>query len=241
MTYSSPRLVALLFGGVLLIVAVLVARCSKRLDSGMIWDMEGNGYKTRLIGTQWWTAENLNVSFYANGDSIPQVQDAEQWATLTSGAWCYYDNNPDNGERYGRLYNWFAVNDPRGLAPEGWHVPSEEEWQELENAMGMSSAVADTQGWFGTTQGALLKNSSGWDERGNGTDSGGFSALPAGFRALDGSFCLIGKSVSFWSSSDYGWDLVWYRTLAADRTEIRRKLGTKERGFSVRLVKDSGM
>lgn len=161
--------------------------------------------------------------------------------TLTSGAWCYYDDDPANGERYGRLYNWYAVNDPRGLAPEGWHVPSEEEWQELENAIGMSAAVADTQGWFGKTQGAQLKSSSNWDEDGNGTDSVGFSALPAGFRGLGGNFYKIGRMASFWCSSDDSWDYVWYRALAADRSGIRRKLGTKMRGFSVRLVKNSGM
>jgi uncharacterized protein (TIGR02145 family) len=185
-------------------------------------------------------AENLNVSHYTNGDSIPQVQDAEQWLSLTTGAWCYYDNNPDNAQRYGKLYNWHAVNDPRGLAPVGWHVPTEEEWKELETAMGMNSAVGDAQGWFGTTQGTQLKSSTGWDEDGNGADSVGFSALPSGFRGLGGGFYMTGRIAAFWSSSDDAWDYAWYRALAANRSAIRRKLSTKMRGFSVRCVKDTG-
>lgn len=241
MTFSSSKLVFQLWGGILLILAVSVLGQSQESASGTMRDVEGNTYRTILIGSQWWTAENLNVSHYANGDSIPQVQDGEQWASLTTGAWCYYDNDPANGERYGKLYNWYAVNDPRRLAPEGWHVPAEGEWMELETTLGMNAAVADTQGWFGTTQGLQLKSATGWDKDGGGTDSVGFTALPSGIRSYDrGAFYLVGTSTSFWSSSDYGWDLVWYRALFADRSQIRRKLGTKERGFAVRLVKDAG-
>lgn len=241
MTSARPKTASPLFRGILLTAAVLVSGHGGQSDTGTMWDGEGNAYRTRLIGPRWWMAENLKVGSYANGDSIPQVQDAEQWVTLTSGAWCYYDNEPDSGETFGKLYNWYAVSDPRGLAPQNWHAPSEEEWQGLENAMGMTAAVADTQGWFGTTQGMQLKSSSGWDEDGNGTDSLGFSAQPAGFRGLGGRFYMKGRMTAFWSSSDYAWDLVWYRALAADQSGIRRKLGTKMRGFSVRLVKDSDM
>jgi uncharacterized protein (TIGR02145 family) len=213
MASSNPKPVSVLLGGALLTVAFLVVGHGQESDSGTIRDVEGNVYRTRLIGTQWWMAENLNVSHYTNGDSIPQVQDAEQWLSLTTGAWCYYDNNPDNAQRYGKLYNWHAVNDPRGLAPVGWHVPTEEEWKELETAMGMNSAVGDAQGWFGT---------------------------PSGFRGLGGGFYMTGRIAAFWSSSDDAWDYAWYRALAANRSAIRRKLSTKMRGFSVRCVKDTG-
>ena len=80
--------------------------------------------------------KNLDVSKYRNGDDIPQVTDATTWANLTTGAWCYYENNTANGTVYGKLYNWFAVNDPRGLAPSGWHIPSQAEWVTLQNCLG---------------------------------------------------------------------------------------------------------
>ena len=206
--------------------------------TGTVQDIDGNLYQTITIGNQWWMAENLNVSHYCNGDSIPQVQDLEQWINLTTGAWCYYENDPANGEKYGRLYNWYAVSDPRGLAPKGWHVPTDEDWKELEMALGMIPAEGDTQGWFGTDEGIKLKSTSGWNDNGNGSNSSGFSALPGAYRGMSGSFFQLGNFAMFWSSSDYGWDLVWYRALRGINSQIRRKLGTKIRGFSVRCVKD---
>ncbi len=99
-------------------------------------DIDGNIYKIVTIGNQTWTKSNLNVSRYRNGDPIPQVQDPSQWANLTTGAWCYYNNDPANGLIYGKLYNWYAVNDPRGIAPIDWHVPSDAEWTILTDFLG---------------------------------------------------------------------------------------------------------
>jgi uncharacterized protein (TIGR02145 family) len=96
-----------------------------------VTDIDGNTYQTVKIGKKIQTTENLNVSRYRNGDIIPEVTDPTQWANLTTGAWCYYNNDPTNGSIYGKLYNWYAVNDPRGLAPEGWHIPSLDESYEL--------------------------------------------------------------------------------------------------------------
>jgi len=93
-------------------------------------------YRTVVIGSQLWMAENLNVSHYRNGDSIPEVTDPEQWAKLTTGAWCYYNNDPEMGVIYGKLYNWYAVNDPRGLAPNGWHIPNDNERNTMINFLG---------------------------------------------------------------------------------------------------------
>ncbi len=91
-----------------------------------------SGYaQTVTIGSQVWASKNLNVSTYRNGDIIPHVQDQNAWAKLTTGAWCYYDNDPSNEAKYGKLYNWYAVNDPRGLAPVGFHIPTHEEWLTL--------------------------------------------------------------------------------------------------------------
>ena len=91
-------------------------------------DIDGNVYPVVKIANKHWISKNLDVTHYKNGDTIPQVQDAATWATLTTGAWCYYENQTANGTTYGKLYNWYAMNDPRGIAPEGWHVPSDVEW-----------------------------------------------------------------------------------------------------------------
>ena len=104
------------------------------------------------IGTQTWTSKNLDVSTYRNGEVIPEVQDSAAWANLTTGAWCYYENNPLNGTTYGKLYNWYAVNDPRGLAPKGYHIPTDEEWSILTDYLGGQSVanlkMKSTSGWF---------------------------------------------------------------------------------------------
>src|ERR1022692_1573344 len=93
-------------------------------------------FKSVSIGKQTWMAENLNVTSYRNGDKIPQVQDANEWSKLTTGAWCYYQNKTEYGFIYGIMYNWYAVNDSRGLAPKGWHIPSDAEWLEMINILG---------------------------------------------------------------------------------------------------------
>ena len=105
-------------------------------------DKDGNTYKTIKIGKQKWMAENLNVSSYRNGDPIPQVQDKDEWAKLTTGAWCYYENDVENGKIYGKLYNWYAVNEPRGLAPEGWHISNDDEWGILIDRLGGDDGAA---------------------------------------------------------------------------------------------------
>jgi uncharacterized protein (TIGR02145 family) len=105
-------------------------------DETIVTDIDGNSYNLVEIDTQLWISKNLNVSKYRNGDEIPQVQDASEWAALTTGAWCYYENKEENGTTYGKLYNWYAVNDPRGLAPEGFHIPSDEEWNDLIENLG---------------------------------------------------------------------------------------------------------
>jgi uncharacterized protein (TIGR02145 family) len=125
-----------------------------------------------IIGTtQNWMLRNLDVTTYRNGDPIPQVTDQTQWNNLTTGAWCYYNNDSANGAVYGKLYNWYALNDSRGLAPKGWHLPTPDDWLTLYNFLG-STGVA----------GGKMKSTSGWFSGGNGTNSSGFTALPGGYR-----------------------------------------------------------
>ena len=140
-----------------------------------------SGYaQTVTIGTQVWTSKNLDVATYRNGDVIPQVQDENAWANLTTGAWCYYNNDASNGTKYGKLYNWYAVNDPRGLAPKGYHIPTDEEWTKLSDYLGGESEA-----------GTKMKSTSGWYNNGNGTNSSGFSGLPGGSRHDNGSLFSI--------------------------------------------------
>jgi Fibrobacter succinogenes major domain (Fib_succ_major) len=97
-------------------------------------DIDGNEYKTVKIGTQEWMADNLVVEHYRNGDLIPQVQDKHKWSKITTGAWCYDENDSKSGKSYGKLYNWYAINDSRGLAPKGWHIPNNEEGTKIKGA-----------------------------------------------------------------------------------------------------------
>lgn len=152
-----------------------------------------NNYITPLpsvqICNQVWTTKNLEVTTYANGDPIPEVADPTQWSNLTTGAWCYYNNNPVNGTIYGKLYNWFAINDPRGLAPLGWHIASQAEFNILIACAGGPIVGGDALKETGSTHWSLLNN---------GTNSTGFTALGAGYRDRFGSFLQLTLSGITW-------------------------------------------
>ena len=178
-----------------------------------------------IIGTQTWTTKNLDVTKYRNGDAIPQVQDKNAWAKLKTGAWCYYENNTANGTTYGKLYNWFAVNDTRGLAPKGYHIPTDAEWTILTDNLGDEA-------------GTKMKSTSGWDNNGNGTNTSGFAGLPGGYRGLDGNFYSIGAYGDWWSSSEANTDYAWYRKLYNADGDVYRKANDKRSGFSVRCLRD---
>jgi len=182
------------------------------------------------IGTQVWTTQNLSVARYRNGDIIPQVTDPTQWIALTTGAWCWYNNDSATyAATYGRLYNWYAVNDPRGLAPQGWHVPSDGEWSILRNTLGGISVA-----------GGAMKSTSGWNLPNIGaTNSSGFTGLPGGYR-VDGLFYGIGLQGYWWSSTENPTFTAgaWNRSLYFDDSIQFRDAFFKREGFSVRCVKD---
>ena len=190
------------------------------------------------IGTQIWSSKNLDVRTYLNGDFIPQVTDPTQWQNLTTGAWCWYNNDSATyAATYGRLYNWYAVNDPRGIAPQGWHVPTNSEWDKMTKYL---DASVDTTvfGFTGTNIGTQLKNTSGWNSNGNGTNSSGFAGLPGGARYDDGPFYPIGDNGIWWSSTEYSTTSAWYRNLYSYSADVSRYYYNKASGFSVRLVRD---
>ena len=198
-----------------------------------ITDFEGNSYKTVKIGTQEWMAENLNVEHFINGDVIQEAKTDSEWQKAGKNeepAWCYYDNNSSNGEKYGKLYNFYAVTDPRSLAPNGWHVPTDAEWTLLTDHL-------SANGHSGK-EGIALKATSGWNSGGNGTDDYGFSGLPGGARYSFGNFDGIGDYGYWWSSSQYSTGYVWDRKVNHNSGTVYRGYSSKEDGFSVRCLRD---
>lgn len=209
-------------------------------------DIDGNVYKTVKIGNQVWMAENLKVTRYRNGKAIPKITDDSKWGYLVADGYCVYDNNEHYAEIYGYLYNWDAVNNSNNIAPPGWHVPSDEEWKELEMHLGMSSSEVEKEAVRGHNEGCELKESSNQYWRGSNscaTNSTGFTALPGGQRYADkNSPSLdIGTHAIFWSSTKKNIDKVWTRSLRNDYIQILRHFSNtrSSSGFSVRLIKDS--
>ena len=184
---------------------------------------------TITIGSQVWTSKNLDVSTYRNGDTIPQVQDQNAWAELTTGAWCYYDNDTTNGTKYGKLYNWYAVNDPRGLAPIGYHIPTDAEWTILtdylsELVAGSKMKSTGTQYWLGPNTEA--------------TNESGFSGLPGGLRNFNGAFARVGGGGYWWCSTETKGDGALVRVLGYGFGYVDRLNVSQKDGFSVRCLRD---
>ena len=185
--------------------------------------------QTVTIGTQAWTTKNLDVATYRNGDVIPQVQDQNAWASLSTGAWCYFNNDASNGTKYGKLYNWYAVNDRRGLAPKGFHIPSDAEWTVLTDYLGGTAAA-----------GTKMKSSTGWDANGNGTNSSGFAGFPGGCHSgSSGPLNNIGSDGNWWSATDYhSSGNAWYCCLRSNDGTLDRSFSSKQNAFSVRCLGD---
>lgn len=194
-----------------------------------------------VIGTQTWTSCNLDVETYRNGDPIPQVQDPTAWSNLTTGAWCYYENNTEYGPVFGKLYNWYAVNDPRGLAPVGYHIPTDAEWTVLTNYLGGDTVAGlkmKLEGWS-RRECVLPYNSRLWTSPNlDATNKSGFTGLPGGSRDGNGFYSLIGDIGYWWSSTEDGPNDAWYRLLGYDDAGIYRYSNGKVIGMSVRLIKN---
>ena len=224
---------------------ITLISCNKNPESSangtgdQMADIDGNVYQTVKIGNQMWMKENLRVTHYRNGDDIPNVQDDSSWIDLTTGAYCAYENDEGNISKYGILYNWHAVGDTRNIAPEGWHVPTDQEWKDLEMYLGLSRNEADDKSWQGTDQGSQLKATCGWANDGNGTNTSSFSALPGGYRyGYTGAFGSIDSSASYWSSSQSGALYAWFRNLSYSTSKVRRSSSNRQSGYSVRCVRD---
>lgn len=180
------------------------------------------------MGTQIWATGNLAVTHFSNGDTIPYAHTASAWEKAGEEgkpAWCYYNQDTVLGHTYGIIYNWYAVNDQRGLAPKGWHIPDDDEWEILTHLLGEEA-------------GTQLKSASNWKEDGNGTNTKGFNALPGGYRYKNGVFKGVLGYGSFWSSTAKDSSGAWYRYLGATEKRMIRNFSDQGDGFYVRCIRN---
>jgi uncharacterized protein (TIGR02145 family) len=212
---------------------------SANLTYGSVTDQNGNTYATIVIGTQEWLAENLRTTSYANGDPIPNVTDDDQWVELTTAAWAHRDNNASYENPLGKLYNWYAVADPRNVCPTNWHVPTDAEWNTLVNYLDPNNG---NNGEYSETAGGKMKSTGTqyWPAANEGaTNESGFSGLPNGFRSGgSGFFFAIGDFGFWWSASESGAGSAWNRVLESGSASTYRENDAKGVGCSVRCVRD---
>jgi uncharacterized protein (TIGR02145 family) len=209
----------------ILIIPIIVTSCSDKRSVPNLHDST-----TVSIGKQVWMKKNLDVDHYRNGDPIPMVSDPDKWAKLATGAWCFIGNDSAMGAIYGKLYNWYAVNDPRGLAPPGWHVASDKEWIELSNYLGKDDLAGGKLKEAGTTH---------WKSPNTGgTNASGFTALPGGWRYYLRTDIQIGIYGYWWTSTQIDISNAWSRSLEYDDDHLMSNVGYKLDGLSVRCVRD---
>jgi|WetSurMetagenome_2_1015567.scaffolds.fasta_scaffold04561_4 uncharacterized protein (TIGR02145 family) len=183
---------------------------------------------TVSIGSQTWAVANLNVSTFRNGDSIPEARTNKEWVAAGEAgkpAWCYYNNDPANGPKYGKLYNWYAVNDPRELAPVGWVLSDDPDWAQLTYYSGGLEVA-----------GGKLKSVRGWSDGNNGTNEIGFSGIPGGYRVENGTFLNLGSIGIWWSTTESKTSTAIDHYLSLNRS-IGRSSSPKQRGESVRCIR----
>lgn len=209
-------------------------------------EVEGVIYKTVKIGNQIWMAGNLDAACYRNGDPIEKVTSHEDWQKAGEAGkpvCCYFNfKRPEIG--YGRLYNWFALSDPRGIAPKGWHVPTDSEWKNMEFYLGMDRPDLEKQGdgaRRGKDIGKKIMAKKGWYDEGVGTNASGFAALPGGFCKSNGEFSASGYMsdwACFWTATEFDAAHAWCRRLLCVSPYLSRDAHDKKQGYSIRLVKD---
>ncbi len=208
------------------------------IETGTLMDIDSNIYNTVKIGDQWWMSENLNTTRFNDGTSILEISTSVKdsvWAKNLLPAFCLID------KRYGRLYNWSVVSDSKKIAPKGWHIPTDEDWKNLEKHIGMSVSDAEKLAWRGMNlAGKLLPlNTIGWPSVSAvyGTNDFGFSALPGGCRVFDGTVNSESNTAFWWTSTENGIK-AFYRYIDYNNTNIYRQSTYKAYGFSIRCVKD---
>jgi len=204
----------------------------------LVTDTSGITYNVINLGNQCWTVQNAGTNRFANGNLITEVQGNNAWSQSTSAAWCYYNNDP-NQSGLGRYYNYAAATDARGLCPIGWHVATDTDWKNLEMSLGLTQLQADSIGYRGSQEAQALKSLSNWLNNGNGNNSSGFTALPAGGRSgPTGVFNSVQEIAAFWSTGLDGNGQAYTRYLYFNDSRIRRIGNTLNTGLSCRCVKN---
>ena len=204
---------------------------------------DSKSYTTVQIGTQCWMKENLNIGVMINSTSGGTDNDGEQTNNSIIEKYCY-SNNTSNCDTYGGLYQWnemmqyVTTAGTQGICPNGWHIPTDDEWKTMEMHLGMTQAQADDISLRGTDEGEKMKSTSGWYNNGNGTNSSGFTALPGGYRHGNGSFHYLGSNGYWWSSTEGSGSNAWNRNLYYDNDRVSRSNYSKAYGFSVRCLKN---
>jgi uncharacterized protein (TIGR02145 family) len=225
-----------------------LGQCLRYIQSGTgvpptgptVSDLDGNKYPIVKIGEQWWMEENLKTTRYSDNTPIDYPgTNNDAWDANIMGAYAWYNNDyATYGSVYGALYNWSAVTTGK-LCPIGWHVPSDDEWKQLEIFLGIFQNEANSHGYRGIDEGDKLKSTTGWSSpHTDATNESGFTALPGGLRWKTGSFDYSGQWGYWWSATEYSTTLAWDRELQYDRSEVGRFERDKGYGFSVRCVKD---
>jgi len=222
--HFASALIATVVNGIIIFLI-----CCNKDDETTITDSDGNVYHTVIIGSQVWMVENLKTTHYRNGDLVTNAVDNYEWEKLLSGAWCDINNNSPNAAIYGHLYNWYAVNDPRGLCPAGWRIATDADWAVLaeflggEQVSGGKLKETDTLFWHSPNTGA--------------TNETFFSALPGGSRQPDGPFWYFGYYGLWWTSTAENSEFAFYRSLSFDNTALFKNHFRKKCGLTVRCIK----
>lgn len=204
-----------------------------------VTDIEGNMYKTVVIGTKVWMAENLKVTKFNDNSEITLASESVDWIVLTGAGYCWYNNDPEfNKPIYGALYNWFAAS-TSNICPTGWHVPTDGEYNALEVALGLPQADVDIWGLRGTDHGSKMKSTTGWNTGQTGTNTSGFTALPGGYRYYsDGTYQGQNSYEYFWTATEHDAERGWYRRLAGTETGVYKASTDKRAGKAIRCVKN---
>jgi uncharacterized protein (TIGR02145 family) len=204
-----------------------------------VTDIEGNMYKTVIVGTKVWMAENLKVTKLNDNTDITYASEALDWIVLSGPGYCWYNNDPEfNKPLYGALYNWYAANNAN-ICPTGWHSATDAEYNELEVALGLPLADVDIWGWRGTDHGTKMKSTTGWNAGENGTNASGFTALPAGYRYYsDGLFNGQNSLGYWWTATEHDTDRGWYRRIDGNNAAVYKASTDKRAGKSIRCVKN---
>ena len=232
---------SIILSGLLLILTNCTSTVFAQKSSSKVSDIDGNEYKTVVLGDQIWMSENLKTTRFYDGTPIPNVPDITEWRHIDAPAYVWYDNDSLNKDTYGALYNWHTVSEGN-LCPGGWHVATDDDWKKLEMYLGMTQEQADGTVWRGTNEGGKLKDAGFeyWVSPNKGaTNESGFKAVPGGRRFSSGQFGDLSTGNTIWTSTQSSLSSACYRHFSSGGAAIgRNPAGDKKFGFAVRCIKN---